>query len=166
MSKIKTKEKPRKINVFRGLRRGADRIWTGESRCCRPTPYRLATAPYLIFLTVGRRWARSCRPTPYRLATAPYSIVSSPIRTRTYTLRSAAACSAIDTVSHCKIALIECYLQIAIETIYFILSGYHLTGDLTNSILTQLLSFGKREIYVFEIFLYFLLFHNAVHKYP
>ena len=130
----------RKINVFRGLQRGADRIWTGESGCCRPTPYRLATAPY--------------------------SIVSSPIRTRTYTLRSAAACSAIDTVSHCKIALIECYLQIAIETIYFILSGYHLTGDLTNSILTQLLSFGKREIYVFEIFLYFLLFHNAVHKYP
>ena len=27
------------------LTRGADRIWTGESGCCRPTPYHLATAP-------------------------------------------------------------------------------------------------------------------------
>lgn len=28
--------------------RGADRIWTGESGCCRPTPYHLATAPYSV----------------------------------------------------------------------------------------------------------------------
>ena len=33
---------------FWGFPRGADRIWTGESGCCRPTPYHLATAPYLI----------------------------------------------------------------------------------------------------------------------
>ena len=31
--------------------RGADRIWTGESGCCRPTPYHLATAPYYILNT-------------------------------------------------------------------------------------------------------------------
>ena len=28
--------------------RGADRIWTGESGCCSPTPYPLATAPYFV----------------------------------------------------------------------------------------------------------------------
>ena len=33
---------------FWGFPRGADRIWTGESGCCRPTPYHLATAPYFV----------------------------------------------------------------------------------------------------------------------
>ena len=49
MSKIKTKEKPRKINVFRGFLRGADRIWTGGYWCCRPLPYHLATAPHIYY---------------------------------------------------------------------------------------------------------------------
>ena len=79
------------------------------------------------------------------------------------TPRLTAVCSTIDTVTYRKISLIECYVQITIEAILFTLFGYHLTGDLTNSILTQLLSFGKREFYVFENF---LLFYNAVHKYP
>ena len=79
------------------------------------------------------------------------------------TPRLTAVCSTIDTVTYRKISLIECYVQITIEAILFTLFGYHPTGDLTNNILTQLLSFGKREFYVFENF---LLFYNAVHKYP
>ena len=52
------------------------------------------------------------------------------------TPRLTAACSTIDTVTYRKISLIECYVQITIESFFFNLSGYHLTGDLTNSILT------------------------------
>ena len=52
------------------------------------------------------------------------------------TPRLTAVCSTIDTVTYRKISLIECYVQITIEAISFTLFGYHLTGDLTNSILT------------------------------
>ena len=52
------------------------------------------------------------------------------------TPRLTAVCSTIDTVTYRKISLIECYVQITIEAISFTLFGYHLTGDLTNNILT------------------------------
>ena len=46
-----TRKKPRNITFLRPSRRGADRIWTGGYWCCRPLPYHLATAPYLIKMT-------------------------------------------------------------------------------------------------------------------
>ena len=46
------KKKLRKQLSFRSpSERGADRIWTGGYWCCRPLPYHLATAPYLIKMT-------------------------------------------------------------------------------------------------------------------
>ena len=45
------KEKPQKHYISEALQRGADRIWTGGYWCCRPLPYHLATAPYLIKMT-------------------------------------------------------------------------------------------------------------------
>ena len=37
---------------FSGFSRGADRIWTGAYWCCRPLPYRLATAPCRTFYSI------------------------------------------------------------------------------------------------------------------
>ena len=49
ITSLKNKKIPKNID-FSGFLRGADRIWTGASGCCRPTPYRLATAPYYKYL--------------------------------------------------------------------------------------------------------------------
>ena len=54
-------------------------------------------------------------------------------------------------VTYYKISLIEGYVQIAIKGYFIILFGYYLTSNLTTNILTQLSSFGKRKIDVFEI---------------